>query len=64
MKLPYSYVLVDEEIVIHEEKAGVVCSIFEYYFAGASLGKIVNMLFEKGIPSPTGKPKWTRAAVD
>ena len=28
MKLPYSYVLVNEEIVIHEEKAGVVRSIF------------------------------------
>lgn len=22
------------------------------------------MLFTKGIPSPTGNPKWTRAAVD
>ena len=64
MKLPYGYVLVDEEIVIRKEKAGVVRSIFEYYLAGASLGKIVDMLFAKGIPSPTGNPKWTRAAVD
>ena len=64
MKLPYGYVLVDEEIVIHEEKADVVRSIFEHYLAGASLGKIVDMLFAKGIPSPTGKPKWTRAAID
>lgn len=64
MKLPYGYVLVGEEIAIHEERAGVVRSIFEYYLAGASLGKIVDMLFAKGIPSPTGKPKWTRAAVD
>jgi len=64
MKLPYGYVLVDEEIVVHEEEADVVRSIFEYYLAGASLGKIVDMLFAKGIPSPTGNPKWTRAAVD
>lgn len=64
MKLPYGYVLIDEEIVVHEEKADVVRSIFEYYLAGASLGKIVDMLFAKGIPSPTGNPKWTRAAVD
>ena len=64
MKLPYGYVLSDKEIVIHEEKASVVHSIFEYYLAGASLGKIVDMLFAKGIPSPTGNPKWTRAAVD
>ena len=64
MKLPYGYVLADNEIVMHEEKADVVRSIFEYYLAGASLGKIVDMLFEKGIPSPTGNIKWTRAAVD
>ncbi len=64
MKLPYGYVLVGEEIAIHEERADVVRSIFEYYLAGASLGKIVDMLFVKGIPSPTGNSKWTRAAVD
>ena len=64
MKLPYGYVLAGEEIVVHEEKADVVRSIFEYYLAGASLGKIVDMLFAKGIPSPTGNLKWTRAAVD
>ena len=64
MKLPYGYVLADEELIVHEEKADVVRSIFEYYLAGASLGKVVDMLFTKGIPSPTGNPKWTRAAVD
>ena len=64
MKLPYGHVLSDDKIVMHEEKADVVRSIFEYCLAGASLGKIVDMLFEKGIPSPTGNPKWTRAAVD
>lgn len=64
MKLPYGYVLTGEEIAVHEEKADVVRSIFEYYLAGASLGKVVDMLFIKGIPSPTGNPKWTRAAVD
>ena len=64
MKLPYGYILNDEEIVIHQEQAGIVRDIFERYLAGASLGKIVDMLFTKGIPSPTGNPKWTRAAVD
>ena len=64
MKLPYGYVLVNEEIIVHEEKADAVRSIFEYYLAGASLGKIVDMLHAKGIPSPSGNPKWGRAAVD
>ena len=64
MKLPYGYVLNDEKIVIHEDRAGVICSIFECYLTGASLGKNVDMLFIKGIPSPTGNPKWIRATVD
>ena len=64
MKLPYGYVLDGEVIVIHDERADVVRSIFEYYLAGASLGKIVDMLFAKNIPSPTGNSKWTRAAID
>ena len=64
MKLPYGYVLDGERIVIHEERADTVRSIFEYYLAGANLGKIVDMLLTKGILSPTGNPKWTRATVD
>ena len=32
MKLPYGYVLVNEEIIVHEEKADAVRSIFEYYY--------------------------------
>ena len=64
MKLPYGYVLNGEKVAIHEERADTVRSIFEYYLAGASLGKIVDMLLTKGILSPTGNPKWTGAAVD
>ena len=64
MKLPYGYVLNGEEIAIHKERAGVIRNIFEHYLAGTSLGKIVDMLFTKGIPSPTGNSKWTRAAGD
>lgn len=64
MKLPYGYVLVNGKIVTHEEKADVVRSIFASYLAGASLGKIVDMLHAKDILSPSGNPKWGRAAVD
>lgn len=32
--------------------------------AGASLGKVADTLHSKQISSPTGKAKWTRAAVD
>lgn len=41
-----------------------VRSIFEYYLDGASFGKVVDKIHEKGISSPSGNPKWTRAAVD
>ena len=64
MKIPYGYALIDEEIIVNEEKADVVRSIFGYYLAGASLGKIVDMLYTKGILSPSGNPKWGREAVD
>ena len=64
MAMAMAMVLVGEGIAIHEERADVVRSIFEYYLAGASLGEIVDMLFAKGIASPTGNTKWTRAAVD
>lgn len=49
---------------IKENEAEIVRLIFDYYLAGASLGKVVDMLYKKQIPSPTGKAKWTRAAVD
>jgi len=64
MKIPYGYVLVNQEIIVHEEKADAVRSIFEYYLAGASLGKIVDMLYAKDIPSPSGNLKWGRATID
>ncbi|WP_300586167.1 recombinase family protein, partial [uncultured Oscillibacter sp.] len=38
--------------------------IFERYLAGDSLGKIAAGLERQGIPSPTGKPRWNREAID
>lgn len=64
MKIPYGYVLIDGTITMHEEKADIVRGIFDDYLAGASLGKIVDLLSKRGVASPTGKAKWTRAAVD
>lgn len=64
MRIPYGYVLKDELFTIDTEKASVIKMIFDYYLAGASLGKVADMLFAKNIPSPTGNAKWTRAAID
>ena len=50
--------------IICQEKAEVIRMIFDYYLSGASLGKVVDMLSEKRIPSPTGKERWTLGAID
>ena len=38
--------------------------MFEQYLAGNSLGKIAAGLEKRVIPSPTGRPKWNRRAID
>ena len=65
MKIPYGFSLTAlGTLEIKKIEAETVRMIFDYYLAGASLGKVVDMLYKKQIPSPTGKEKWTRAAVD
>ena len=65
MRIPYGFNLTSiGTLEIKESEAEIVRLIFDYYLAGASLGKVVDMLYKKQIPSPTGKAKWTRAAVD
>ena len=49
---------------IHPEESQVVHFIFEQYLLGATTGKISNLLFEKNIPSPFGKPKLARNSID
>lgn len=65
MRISYGFNLNTPGVLeIKENEAKVIQMIFDYYLAGASLGKMVDMLYAKQIPSPTGKEKWTRAAVD
>ena len=54
----------DGELEINPDEARVVSWIFEQYFAGDSLGKIAAGLERQGIPSPTGRSKWNREAID
>ena len=64
MRIPYGYQMEDNAFIICQEKAEVVRMIFDYYLSGASLGKVADMLAEKRVPSPAGKERWTRAAID
>ena len=52
------------ELAVNPHEAWVVCWIFEQYLSGSSLGKIAASLEQKGILSPTGRPKWNREAID
>ena len=52
------------ELAVNPDEAQVVCWIFEQYLAGESLGKIAAGLERQGIPSPTGRPRWNREAID
>ena len=54
----------DGELVVNPDEARVVCWIFEQCLAGNSLGKIAAGLERQGIPSPTGRPRWNREAID
>ena len=61
----YGYeVCSDGGLVVNPEEAKVVRWIFEQYLAGDSLGKIAVGLEKQGIPSPTGRPRWNREAID
>ena len=64
MRIPYGYQLESNGFIICQEKAEVVRVIFVFYLSGASLGKVADVLSERRIPSPTGKDRWTRAAID
>jgi site-specific DNA recombinase len=63
---PYGYRWVDAEksrLELDPATAPVVRQIFDMALSGVSLRAIVAALAERGIPSPTGKPRWTVAPV-
>ena len=61
MRIPYGFTLTSSwTLEINRSEANVVRMIFDFYMAGASLGKVVDMLHAKQISSPTGKAKWTQ----
>ena len=65
MRIPYGFELISGgTLEVNKDEANIVSMIFDFFMAGASLGKVVDMLHSKQISSPTGKLKWTRATVD
>jgi site-specific DNA recombinase len=49
---------------VSEVQAAVVRQLFAWYMEnGASLSSVVNKLFEHGVTSPTGQPRWRHTTV-
>jgi len=66
----YGYLLDPEHprdpkgVRVSEAQAAVVRQVFAWYLEeGTSLSSIVNRLFEHGVASPTGKPRWRHTTV-
>ena len=65
MKTPYGLMKdAAGNYAINENEADTVRLIFHLYLIGYSLGKIVCHLDSRDITSPSGNPKWGRAAID
>ena len=44
MRIPYGFILTSDGVLkINKDEADVISMIFDFYIAGASLGKIVNI---------------------
>ena len=53
----------DGRLVIDKPDAEIVRKMFEMRTAGSSLGAISKWLYESKVPSPTGKPHWSRETI-
>ncbi|WP_301018116.1 recombinase family protein [Ruminococcus sp.] len=53
----------DGALVICPKEAVVVRLIYDLYMEGNSILSITRILEEKGIPTPTGKEKWSNQAI-
>lgn len=52
------------ELVIDNGHAQVVRDIFRWYLGGDSVLGIIKKLSDAGIPSPTGKEKWSKRSIE
>lgn len=64
-RICYGYRMDKQGLVeIVPEEAEVVRTVFELYRSGNSLKAIQGYLFNYGIPSPSGKPQWSRDVLN
>lgn len=65
MKTIYGYAAAPNGLLqIIPEQAVIVQEIYRQYLSSKSLGGIAEFLFDKDIPSPSGKERWGRSVLD
>lgn len=62
-RICYGYKHENRELVPSTPEAHYVKKIFDWYVYGLSILAIISKLEEEFVPSPTGKPKWSKAAI-
>ena len=60
---PYGFRLVNKVLEIYEPEAEVILWIFHSYLSGWSTSEIARELTAIGIPTKTGKEKWTSSKI-
>ncbi len=53
----------EDYVAVDREKANIVKLIYRQYLSGMSLGGIADFLYQQGIPSPTGRERWTQPVI-
>lgn len=51
-------------LIVNQEQAVVVRQIFAWYLEGNSIVGLIKLLEENHIPSPRGKAKWSKRALE
>ena len=54
----------DDPPVVNQEQAAIVRRIYRDFMAGKTIGAISRELTVDGVPSPSGKPKWSASTVN
>lgn len=54
----------DDPPVVNQEQAAIVRRIYRDFMTGKTVGAIARELTADGIPSPSGKPKWSASTIN
>lgn len=61
--IPYGFVVSGKKLIADAKEQAVIAKIISYRKLGYSYQEISNALYESGIPTKTGKSKWTTSAI-